>query len=59
MSEQQKPLWKKAYAYCPLCWWSLAGSDVWPEEFEQKAQQCHAKDKPNCHENLRIEGQIR
>lgn len=54
--ETKKPLWRKAFAFCPLCWWSLADKDVWPEEFTEKVKAIHAKDKPNCHETLKIEG---
>lgn len=59
MTEKEKPHWKKAFAYCPLCWWALSSGQaliVWPDEFIEKAKAKHATEKPHCHETLRIEG---
>jgi hypothetical protein len=55
-TKQQKPIWKNAFAFCPLCWWSIGGTDVWPDEFSDKALKAHKTEKPNCHETIRIEG---
>lgn len=52
--------WIKVTAWCPLCWWRYG-----PEEFHERASAAgvrdrmrrqHRKEKPNCHETIRIEG---